>query len=221
MHRTQAFPIICLLLLILLGMPSCKKEIVPEAFYPRSAHEAYQHALEEVNLIETALGRDWIQAGVEALENPVQIEFPYEEAFLWDPAKAESRGYRFFVKRGVRVEVDIDIQSADSMLLFADLFRETDDTVINRIHVATADEKEHRIEFEPRRDAYYALRLQPELLRGGRVEETLELEQGADGAELPGVATYRNFPAFRELQVRVEAIDHVESYPPDIWTPGS
>lgn len=167
MLRTRAFPITVILILILLAFPSCKKEIVPEAFYPRSAHEAYQHALEEVHLIETALGRDWIEAGTEALENPVQIEFPYEEAFLWDPSKAESRGYRFFVKRGVRVEVDIDIQSADSILLFADLFRETDDTVINRIHVATADEEEDRIEFEPRRDAYYSLRLQPELLRGG------------------------------------------------------
>ena len=154
-------------LFILLIFNGCRKEIVPEAFYPRSAHEAYQHALEEINLIETALGRDWIEAGVEALENPVQIDLPYEEAFLWDPNKAESGGYRFFAKRGIRVEVDIDVQSADSMLLFADLFREIDDTVINRIHVATADGNEHRIEFEPRRDAYYALRLQPELLRGG------------------------------------------------------
>ena len=59
-----------------------------------------------------------------------------------------------------------------------------------------------------------------ELLRGGRVEETLELEAGDASDELPGQATYRNFPAFRELEVTVEAVDHVESYPPDIWTPG-
>ena len=59
-----------------------------------------------------------------------------------------------------------------------------------------------------------------ELLRGGRVEETLELEQSGVASELPGVATYRNLPAFRELQVRVETIDHVESYPPDIWSFG-
>ena len=59
-----------------------------------------------------------------------------------------------------------------------------------------------------------------ELLRGGRVEETLVLERQDRDANLPAAATYRNFPAFRELEVRVETIDQVESYPPDIWVFG-
>ncbi len=66
------------------------------------------------------------------------------------------------------MEVEIGIQAADSLLVFADLFREKGDSLIQRIHVATADDAMHRLEFEPRRDSYYALRLQPELLRGGR-----------------------------------------------------
>ena len=114
----------------------CKKEIVPKAFYPRSAHEAYQHSLEEANLIETALGRDWVSAGDEALENPDTIVLPYEEAFFWDPNSALASGYRFFVKRGLRVEVEIEVYSSDSLLLFADLFRETGDSIkIGRAHV--------------------------------------------------------------------------------------
>ncbi len=44
------------LLTVVLILPACKKEIVPKAFYPRSAHEAYQHSLEQANLSETALG---------------------------------------------------------------------------------------------------------------------------------------------------------------------
>ena len=156
----------CFLLLFVLA--GCKKENVPEAFYPRSAHEAYAHSLEQANLHLTALGRDWIEAGQQALEKAVEIPLPFEETFYWDSRMAEAGAYRFFVKRGVRVEVEILMQSADSLLLFADLFRETGDTLIQRIHVATADEKSHRLEFEPRRDSYYALRLQPELLRGGR-----------------------------------------------------
>ena len=155
-------------LVLLLLLPGCKKEVVPKAFYPRSAHKAYQHALEEANLIETGLGRDWTLAGEEALETPTTIPLPYEEAFYWDPNSAEAGGYRFFVQRGVRVEVVISVYSSDSLLLFADLFRETGDTVIHRTHVATADEQMRRLEFEPRRDSYYALRLQPELLRGGK-----------------------------------------------------
>ncbi len=162
--RGRRLPMI-LLLFVLAG---CKTEIVPEAFYPRSAHEAYAHSLEQANLHLTALGRDWIEAGQQALEDAVDVSLPFEEAFYWDSRMAEAGAYRFFVKRGVRVEVEISVQSADSMLIFADLFRETDDTLTQRIHVATADEEGHRLEFEPRRDSYYALRLQPELLRGGR-----------------------------------------------------
>jgi len=165
-NRTQYFIFGSLLFLLLL--PGCKKEIVPKAFYPRSAHEAYQHSLEQANLSETALGQDWILAGEEALDEAPTIVLPYAEAFYWDPNSAESGGYRFFVKRGVRVELEISVYSSDSLLLFADLFRETGDSLIHRTHVATADEEMRRLEFEPRRDSYYALRLQPELLRGGK-----------------------------------------------------
>jgi len=168
MYRNSISYILHGLILVLFILPACKKEIVPKAFFPRSAHEAYQHALEEANLIETALGRDWTLAGEEALQKPVVIGLPFEEAFYWDPKSANATAYRFFVKRGLRVELEIAVSSSDSLLLFADLFRETGDTVIQRTHVATADEEMHRLEFEPRRDSYYALRLQPELLRGGQ-----------------------------------------------------
>jgi murein DD-endopeptidase MepM/ murein hydrolase activator NlpD len=168
MNRRSSLHIIFNSLLLLLFISSCKKEIVPKAFYPRSAHEAYAHSLEQANIHLTALGREWIEAGQMALEGAVDVPLPFEEAFYWDSRSAEAVAYRFFVKRGVRVEVEIAIQASDSLLLFADLFRERGDTLIQRIHVATADEKGHRLEFEPRRDAYYALRLQPELLRGGR-----------------------------------------------------
>jgi len=160
---------ICLfVILILLAVVSCKKEIVPKAFYPRSAHEAYAHSLEQANLHLTALGRDWMAAGRRALEESIDIALPFDEAFYWDPRSAEAAAYRFFVKRGVRIEVEIAVLDSDTMLLFADLFRERGDTLIQRIHVATADDERHLIEFEPRRDAYYDLRLQAELLRGGR-----------------------------------------------------
>jgi len=167
MRKLKEHHILGVLVLILLTLSGCKKEKVPKAFYPRSAHEAYRHSLEQANLIETALGHDWIRAGEEALKEPLNISLPYERVFYWDPKGAEAGGYRFLVKRGIRVEVEVSVYSRDSLLLFADLFRETGDSVIHRFHVATTDEEMHRLEFEPRRDSYYALRLQPELLRGG------------------------------------------------------
>jgi len=168
MHKKTVPSILLCLTLVFITLPGCKKEIVPKAFYPRSAYEAYQHSLEQANLIGTALGGEWIQAGNEVLENPAYISLPHEEVFYWNPNSAEAKGYRFYVQRGVRVELEISAHSSDSLLLFADLFRETGDSIIHRTHVATADEEMRRLEFEPRRDSYYALRLQPELLRGGK-----------------------------------------------------
>lgn len=154
--------------LLVVSLPACKKEKVPRAFYPRSAHEAYQHSLEQAGLMQTALGRDWILAGEEALGEANTISLPYEGFFFWDSRSAEADAYRFFVKRGIRMEIEITSYATDSLRLFADLFRESGDSVIQRIHVATADDQMHRIEFEPRRNSNYALRLQPELLRGGK-----------------------------------------------------
>lgn len=168
MFRNSISHILFGLVAVILMLPACRKEIVPKAFFPRTAHEAYQHSLEQANLSETALGRDWIKAGEIALEEPLSITLPFEQAFIWDPSSAEANGYRFFVKRGIRVELEISVYTTDSLLLFADLFRETGDSVIHRTHVATADDAMRRLEFEPRRDSYYALRFQPELLRGGK-----------------------------------------------------
>ena len=55
-----------------------------------------------------------------------------------------------------------------------------------------------------------------ELLRSGRVEETMVVLPSS--GSVPASATYRNLPAFRELEVEVESVQQVESFPPDIWS---
>ncbi len=157
-------------ILSVLLFTGCKKEIVPEIFYPRPDHEAYEHALEEANLAVTALGKDWVHAAQRSLVSPTDITLPYREAFYISPKTPDALGYRFFVKQGLRIEVRIAIHGSDSLILFADLFRQAGDSIPDWIHVATADEDSSRILFETRRDAYYILRLQPELLRGGRFD---------------------------------------------------
>jgi len=130
MFRYRTFHIFLSLVIGLLILAGCRKEIVPKAFYPRSAHEAYQHSLEKADLNNTALGREWIQAGEAALNEPLDIRLPFEDAFQWDSNRANAAGYRFFVKRGLRVEVRISVIYSDTLLLFADLFRERGDTTI-------------------------------------------------------------------------------------------
>ena len=59
-----------------------------------------------------------------------------------------------------------------------------------------------------------------ERLRQGQVVERLNLTPES-AAHYPAEATYRDLPAFRELQLDRERVELVEGYPPDIWEVGS
>jgi len=163
-HRFPAWPGALLLLLTSCAEP----EIVPERYRPTNAHEAYLISLQRAQLVGTALGRDWLAANHRALHQALAIKTPYEESLYVDPAEPFAAGYRFHVLRGQRTEVAIDLQTVESVRLFIDLFRLGDDEG-GPAHVATGSEQERRLAFEPRQDGDYLLRIQPELLRGGRL----------------------------------------------------
>jgi len=52
----------------------------------------------------------------------------------------------------------------------------------------------------------------------GRALEDLRLEM-VEGERFPRQATYRDHVRTRELRMRLETVEHVESYPSDIWEP--
>jgi murein DD-endopeptidase MepM/ murein hydrolase activator NlpD len=53
------------------------------------------------------------------------------------------------------------------------IYRVTGESIKEWVLVASANEKEKRLAFEPRQDAKYVVRLQPELLRGGQYTVTI------------------------------------------------
>ncbi len=151
----------------------CKKEIVPEVYKPSNSHEAYIHSLRTANLAHTALARDWILVSNKCLESPVNVKTPFQEAFYVEPSSAFAVSYRFEVKKGQRTEIDVAFQGQKRCRLFMDLFRVEGSSTDEWDLVASANENEKHLEFEPRLDAEYAVRLQPELLRGGRFQVTI------------------------------------------------
>jgi hypothetical protein len=56
-----------------------------------------------------------------------------------------------------------------------------------------------------------------DILGGGGTVEELALARG-DGERFPRRATYRHLVEVRELQITLESVEDVESYPTDIWT---
>ena len=152
----------------------CEPEIIPEIYHPKTDHEAYLLGLKDAGLEGTALGQAWINISDEVLDQPRFKNVPFIEAFYFSEIKAEALAFEFAAKRGEKIQATIEILSPEttdtSLQLFIDLFRQDSLQNLGWVHIASSDRKLHRLAFEPRQDARYLLRIQPELLRGGRLE---------------------------------------------------
>ena len=161
-------------LVFLIACSACaQEEIVPEPYRPSNAWDEYRHGLYEAGLASSALARDWISVAVSVTKDPVRLQLPYRERGAFDARAAHASGYRFEALRGQRIEVALDLAADAPVRIFLDLFRVQAEA--EPLHVASAPASETRLMFEPRRDAEYLLRLQPELLRGGEFELEMRL----------------------------------------------
>ena len=166
-------PLAALAALLLVG---CEQvEDVQEAVRPSIPHERYAQALAEAGLDETTLGRQWTEASERALTGAMSVALPYREVGYFDPARPEAVAYRVDVRRGQRLLAQATTEGGDSLRLFVDLFRLAADSARTSEHVAHADSL-GAVDVEATRDATYLLRLQPELLRGGRFTLTLQAD---------------------------------------------
>jgi murein DD-endopeptidase MepM/ murein hydrolase activator NlpD len=137
------------------------------AFPPSYPHEEYARSLREAGLDRTALGRDWLAAAERALHTTLTVALPYRETGYIAPAEPGAVAYRFEARRGQRLRVEVQLEAAEPGRLFIDLFRQVPGADLPE-HVTSASAETGRLEFEATHDGAYLLRLQPELLRGGR-----------------------------------------------------
>jgi murein DD-endopeptidase MepM/ murein hydrolase activator NlpD len=153
-------------------------------------YEQYLAGLKSAGLDSTALARDWISAGETALARPVAARLPFRETGYFPPHAAGAVAYRLELRRGRKLAIEVKFETAQPARLFVDLFRvvgaESPDLVASLPADTTA------MVYDVRRDGTYVLRLQPELLRGGRwtVEERT---QASLGFPIPGFS----IPAIR------------------------
>lgn len=162
---------------VAVALAGCEEmEQLEDRFRDLTPHEAYRASLEEAGLTASALGREWITAGNRALEEPVEVSLPFSEAGFITPEAPEAVGYRFRVGRGQRLVVDASVESVEDARVFVDLFRLPENPGDPLRPVLSTDSPGGSLAHEPFRDGEYVLRLQPELLRGGRWDVTLRLE---------------------------------------------
>ncbi|MDH3291931.1 MAG: peptidoglycan DD-metalloendopeptidase family protein [Gemmatimonadota bacterium] len=161
---------------VTLVLSGCGSEPLRELFGDDTPHQRYALRLAEAELDGTALGRDWIAAAESALEKPVTVAAPYREESYLDPREAMAVAYRIPLRNGQRLEVAFESAPDSGYRVFLDLFRAPRDSAATPRRVLSADSLERSLEYLARRDGEYLVRIQPELLRGGRYTITIVVE---------------------------------------------
>ena len=174
-------------LVLLAGCEAVEK--IEDSFRDMTPREAYRASLEAAGLGSTALARDWDAAGSAALDDPIPVSAPFEEEGFITPEAPSAVAYRIHIARGRALTFSVRLESptgpagpdapADGAptRLFIDLFRLPADTTDPPRPVVSSDSLDHTFVHEdPWRDGEYVLRVQPELLRGGRFRVTVAQE---------------------------------------------
>lgn len=149
-----------------LGSAGCGEESPLSRWAPkRTAHETYTGSLRAAGLEAHAMGRLWIDASAAALTGPQDVTLPVRETGYFDPAKPSAVAYRFDLPRGRALDIDVIFESSRPGQLFVDLFSVREDGTDG---VASVETGATSMRYVSLRDGAYVLRLQPELLAGGR-----------------------------------------------------
>ena len=142
------------------------EERISDLLHSESPYQEYLGRLRESGLDSTALGRDWVRAGETALGAAAAAPTPFQETGYFPPHTPGAVAWRFELRRGRTIAIELRFDTARPARIFLDLFSVRDTNPPSR--VASLKEDSTALRYQVRRDGIYILRLQPELLRGGR-----------------------------------------------------
>jgi hypothetical protein len=162
---------------LLVALVSCRGdtpalELVAPASSPR---EEYIRTLEDAGLGGSALLRDWTNAAMTVLTNAPLVPAAFRETAVIDVAGL-AHAYRVSARRGQRVRVQVHVDTDVPTRVFIDAFAAATPPRLPERALGQADGNGVAFAVEPDFDGEVLVRVQPELLRSGRVTVTIELE---------------------------------------------
>ena len=182
-------------LAVAMAIVGCEQvEVVQDRFRNMTPHEAYRARLADAGLAETALARDWVDAGTAALLEAAPVSLPFQEEGFITAEAPGAMAYRVTVGRGQKLTATVELESDEDTRVFVDLFRIASDEDDPPRPVLSSETVPGDFVHEPWRGGDFVLRLQPELLRGGRYRVTLKL-----GAQLAFPVEGHGMPAVQSV----------------------
>lgn len=169
-RKRGAFALILTIAAVAAG--ACRSD-VSRALRPSSPRERYAEILRDAGFADRALFQEWQAAGQRAVDSAPLLEAPFRESGYLSPERADARGYRVAVRRGQLLQAVFAIEGTRAGVLFADLFEVADSG--GPVLAASADSGATTFTAEIEEDGAVVLRIQPELLSGGRYSLTVQL----------------------------------------------
>ena len=162
-------------LLVLAGCGALEK--LPEKLFDRrTPRERYEAGLTAAGLTDAALVRDWVSAGTRALRAAPVVTLPIEEQGYFAPGEPVALSWRVAVRRGQKLSLVVSFAADSTAQLFLEVWRVDPDNSGAFERVLEADSSARSLSWSPRRDGELIVRIQPELLRGGRFTARLALD---------------------------------------------
>jgi peptidoglycan LD-endopeptidase LytH len=165
--NTRALTLIFIFAILFMG---CKGTNIRKILGPSNPYEQYRDFLQSSEFENTAMVRDWVQAGEMALSTPIEINLPYQEISHFDKNQPQAIYMEFGSKEGQLISVQVDLISNPNSRFFIDLY-EMGQNGPKNIQFA---KDTNRLEFQVRNSGMLGLQIQPELFRGGLVEITIQ-----------------------------------------------
>ena len=173
MRQSSRASILVLVTTATLLFAGCAPERVDEPYRSARTFTRYRHALTDLGVHQTPLGRAWILAGNQAMSVESVLELPFVDTLIFDPAEPSAAGFRFSTTRNRTISVRLTTD-ARPPLFFVDIYRLPSSSSDEPVKIASMNPQSDRITFKARRPASYLLRVMPEIGRGGRV--TVEVD---------------------------------------------
>ena len=163
--------------LAVLALNACDQiDQIQNELRDQTPHETYMESLRAAKLAETALGTQWANAAARSLRDAPTITLPFEEEGFLFAETPEARSYRVELRRGQKLAIDADLDGADPFRIFIDVYRMPDDASSSPLPVLSSGSLSEALEYVSTRRAEYVVRLQPELLHGGRYRIELRVD---------------------------------------------
>ena len=139
---------------------------------PGGGHGAHAAWIRSTGLDQTLAGRSWLEWSQRALTLPGDVPLPYHEEGVFGPEEGMALGYRIQLPVGQKLEVELRDQEGRAVPFFMDVFTLEDGA--DSAPLWSAAPRQTAGTFEPADSGTFVLRVQPEVLRGGRYQVTLK-----------------------------------------------